>query len=114
MTELGESTPSTDEQLTFVKTIIDEAIKFGNELIIEFAAENVVLGITQAGMTTAVRSAAAQVINALQTGSLYDAIQECRAIPSESKDSIFVTDARLLQFINKIESKLGITLSTEL
>lgn len=97
-----------------VRETIASATIFGQNLILEFATENVLLGITQMGMTTHVRTATAGVVNALQTGSLYDAISEAKAIPAEKKDATFVTDARLLIFINKIESYLGIPLSTEL
>jgi hypothetical protein len=95
-------------------SILTPAITFGNELIIDFAAENIGMGITQSEMTPAVRLATKDVVAALSTGSLYDAITAARAIPAEQKDAVFVTDVRLLVFINKIESYLGIPLSTEL
>ena len=95
-------------------SILTPAIAFGNEVIITFAAENIGLGITQAGMTTAVRTATKDVVAALTTGSLYDAITAARAIPEEQKDATFVTDIRILGFVNKIEAYLGIPLSTEL
>ena len=97
-----------------VESIVNEAQRFGFNLIISFAAENILLGISQLGMTTSVRATTAMVVNALMTGSLYDAITEAKAIPLENKDAIFVTDARLLAFINKIETYLGIPLSETL
>lgn len=97
-----------------IEELISAAIQFGHKTVVEFAAENVLLGITQLGMTSPVRAATAKVVSALSTGSLYDAIGECRAIPAEQKDLVFVTDIRLLQFINKIEAYLGLPLSTEL
>lgn len=97
-----------------VEQIVSDAQKFGFNLIISFAAENILLGISQLGMTTSVRATTAGVVNALMTGSLYDAIAEAKAIPAENKDSVFVTDARLLTFINKIETYLGISLSESL
>jgi hypothetical protein len=54
------------------------------------------------------------VIGALQTGSLYEAIANAKAVPSGNKDATFITDVRILSFVNKIESYLGITLSTSL
>jgi hypothetical protein len=95
-------------------TVLTPAIAFGQEIIVTFAAENIALGITQAGMTTTVRYVTADVVAALGTGSLYDAITAARAIPVESYDATFVTAARLLSFVNKIETYLGITLSTSL
>lgn len=96
-----------------VQDTIRKAIYFGNNVIVEAATENVLLGITQFNMTGTVRKVLSQVNSALSTGSLYDAIDEIRAIPPENKDARFVTDARLLATINKIETYLGLTLSTE-
>lgn len=56
----------------------------------------------------------ASVISALQSGSLYDAITEVRAIPAESKDDIFITNSRMLDVIHRIETYLGLPLSASL
>lgn len=104
-------TMTTEEK---VQAIMEAAMEFGKQLMKEFAAENVLLGITQAGMTNTVRKRLSEVTNALLTGSLYDAIYEVRQIPPEHKDDTFITDARLLVFINKIEKYLLIPLSTQL
>jgi hypothetical protein len=100
-------------QLTVEKSI-DEAINFGMQCLREFAAENVLLGITVAGMTRTVRTTTADTISALLTGSLYDAIAAAKEIPVESYDSTFVTESRILYFVNKIEAYLGIPLSESL
>lgn len=93
---------------------LTKAKAFGDSLIIQFGSENMALGITQAGKTSSVRKAMSEVISCLTTGSLYDAMDEARLIPSGSKDATFLTDARLLSFVNKIEGFLGKPLSTEL
>jgi hypothetical protein len=98
----------------YIESVIRNSITFGSKLITQFAAENVLLGITQAGMTSAVRQHMGEVISALQTGSLYEAIANAKAVPSGNKDATFITDVRILSFVNKIESYLGITLSTSL
>jgi hypothetical protein len=41
-------------------------------------------------------------------------MDQVRAIPAESKDPIFVTDARMLEFINSIETYLGLPKSSQL
>lgn len=97
-----------------VEALISQAIYFGNQLVIEFAAQNVLMGITQAGMTATVRAVTGSVMLALQTGSLYDAIQECRDIAPSDMDGVFITEARLLTFVHKIETYLGIPLSSSL
>jgi len=53
------------------------------------------------------------VMIAAQSGSLYEMIVRLRAIPAESKDAKYITDARILACINKIETYLGLPLSTE-
>ena len=109
------SANSASMQIASIKTdILSPAISFGQELITTFAAENIGMGITQTGMTTPVRTVTADIVSALATGSLYDAITAAKAIPIESYDSTFVTAARLLLFVNEIETYLGIPLSTEL
>lgn len=106
--------PSIPTGVQIVSKIIEDAIVFGNSLIVEFAAENVIMGITQDGMTGTVRKRMEQVILALSTGSLYDAISEAKAIPEQDKDTKYITNARLLQFVNKLETYLQIPLSIEL
>lgn len=93
---------------------IEDAMNFANKLMVEFTTENIMMGITADGMTGPVRKALQEVIMCLITGSLYDAITEIRAIPLEKKDPKYLTDARLLVFINKIETYLQIPLSTTL
>lgn len=93
---------------------LEDAMAFGTELMKEFTRENIKMGITQDNMTGTVRKNMAEVIMALQTGSLYDAITEAKAITNDKKDSKYITDARLLSFINKIETQLGVALTQSL
>jgi len=102
------------DQKKAIEALVAGAIAFGNALMIEFAAQNVGMGITQDSKTADVRRAMANVLNALQTGSLYDAIAEARAIAAEDKDDKYITDERLLAFVNKIEARLGLDASEEL
>lgn len=83
------------------------SIQFGNDLIKSITIENMMMGITQDGMTSQVRKAMGEALMALMTGSLYDAIDELKAIPEDKKDGKYITDARLLAAINKIETFLG-------
>lgn len=91
-----------------VKDTVSRAVAFGNNMIIDFATENVLLGITQLGLTMHVRKVTADVTNALITGSLYDAITEMKKFTEEDMDPIILTPARILAFRNKIEDHLGI------
>lgn len=101
-------------QLRAIQNALSSAKSFGESLMNEFTVENITLGITADAMTGTVRKNMSEVIMALQTGSLYDAIVEAKLIPTIQKDAKYITDARLLSFVNKIETKLGITLSTTL
>jgi hypothetical protein len=97
-----------------IESIVSDATRFGQGLLISFAAENVLMGITQEGKTGEVMDKLSAVLPAVQAGSLYLAIERIRAIPPSSYDTKYVTAARLLQFVNKIEGYLGMSLSTSL
>ena len=97
-----------------LKRKVRGAIRFGQQLIKDFVEENVAMGITKDDMSEAVLDAMEKVEAAVRTGSLYVAIKRIREIPTEAKDAKYITDARLLEFINKIEEFLGTTISREL
>lgn len=112
------NTPSETAKALDVKEIVSNSIQramnFGKELSLEFLTENVMLDITQLGMVEQVRESMDIVFRAIETGSLFEAIARMKKIPEELKDPIFVNDARLLRYVNKIEEYLGIDLSTSL
>lgn len=93
---------------------IEDAMNFANKLMIQFTTENIIMGITQDCMTGTVRKNLSEVIMCLITGSLYDAIHEIKLLPPEKKDPKYLTDARLLKFVNEIETYLEIPLSEDL
>jgi hypothetical protein len=97
---------------------------FCEDLINTFAAENISMGVTQAGKTAHLlglftkkypipsESLGISLKACFDSGSLYaarDVIQYVRDNPSEFDGlSPFVTDARLLSMKNKIETFLGL------
>jgi hypothetical protein len=87
---------------------------FGDSLVTQFAAENRTLGITAAGKSSAVLTTMAPIMSALDSGSLDVAVAMMKAIPTASYDSKFITAARILSYVNMIETHLGETLSTSL
>lgn len=105
---------SAAAQAAYLDRALSNAIAFGAQLMKDFTKENMAMGITQDNMTGTVRKNMIEVISALQTGSLYDAITEVKAIPAEAKDPKYITNARLLTFVNRIEEYLGIPLSQSL
>jgi hypothetical protein len=97
-----------------LRNVIIPARQFGQQLIDRFTAQNVLLGITQAGKTNHVRKVLREVSDALDKGSLYDAMYEARQIDIADKDTVFITDERLLGMVNELEKYLKIPLSTSL
>ena len=94
-----------------ITVAIRKATDFGQDLITEFAVQNVMLGITADGKTGEVLDKMAPIIAALQSGSLYEAITRAKAINPSDYDTKYVTHDRLYAFINKIEAFLGLQLS---
>lgn len=91
---------------------IEDAMNFGSKIMVQFTTQNILMGITQDGMTSTVRKALSEVIICLNTGSLYDAISEVKALPASKKDAKYLTNARLTTFINQIEDYLQIPHTT--
>lgn len=111
-----------------VESYLDNSAKpFVKTLINTFSAENISMGVTQAGKTIHILGLfekpyivpgapiAVSLKGALDTSSLYAALavlQHVRENPVEYDGlSPFITDARLLKMKNDIETFLGIALS---
>jgi hypothetical protein len=99
--------------LLYVDTVIQNAIEFGKQLKRRFIAENVMMGITQLGLTNHVRKTLFQIDHAIATGSLKDAIEEIIDINPDSLDSVVLTAERVLKFRNEIELYLEVPLATQ-
>lgn len=87
------------------KKVIRNAIEFGNDLLEEFAAENILSGITQAGKTKDVADYLVDATRYLQTGSLYEVMNECDRLIAAGIPvglSPFVTETKLNNFKTKI------------
>jgi hypothetical protein len=97
-----------------IEGVVSAATKFGQDIMVSFAAENVLLGITQENKTGEVLNKLTGVLAAVQAGSLYEVISRIKLIPVEDYDVKYITEARLITFCNKIETYLGIPLTTEI
>lgn len=97
-----------------VEQSLQAAMNFGSQCLREFSAQNVLLGITQSGMTGTVLTILTGVMQALLAGSLYEAMARVRAVSPADYDGTYLNATRCLAFINKIEAYLGLTLSTSL
>ena len=90
------------------EAIVAKSKAFADVLLIEFSAENMRLGAVSDGKTNDILEKLDKVIRALSAGALEVAIQELKAIPQESYDDRYITHARVLSLINKIEQYLNI------
>ncbi len=97
-----------------VEQTLQAAMNFGTQCLREFSAQNVLMGITQAGMTGAVLTILTGVMQALLAGSLYEAMDRIREIDPANYDGAYLNATRCLAFVNKIEAYLGLPLSESL
>jgi hypothetical protein len=101
---------------TIIQRSISNAQNFGNSLLLEYAAQNVLAGITQAGQTIPVSNYLANLYNYLSAGSLYAGIQEINNLIADTSDakaalSPFLTNDIMYTYLNKIQTYLGIPLT---
>lgn len=99
-----------------VSASINNAAEFGQDLIVQFAVQNVLAGITQAGKTIAVANYLMPVSYYMNTGSLYAAINEINSLIADTSDaksalSPFITNQILYDYLNKIQSYLEIPIT---
>jgi hypothetical protein len=107
------ATLAAADQAAAIQAAVAAARAFGTQLGDEFAAGNLALGITNE-QADSVLGKMAGVLIALQSGSLNVAIARAKDVNPADYDGTFLTAARLLVFINKIETYLGITLTVSL
>lgn len=106
LTQSGEQTKIQQYQITEnVMALILKARSFADGIVNLYAAENVLMGITQADKTKQVSDYLADVMRYAQSGSLYEVVNEIdrliqAGIPVDM--SPFVTEQRLEQFKQKI------------
>lgn len=99
--------------LTIVLNSVAAASDFGAKLIMQYAAQNVLAGITLAGKTIAVATYLQQLGYYLNSGSLYAAITEIQTLIADSGStkaslSPFITNDILYTYLNDIQSYLGV------
>jgi hypothetical protein len=101
----------TGSILPIYEGIVQRAIDFFHNAMIIFAAENITMGITQAGKTKDVADYLQDIMRYGQSGSLYEvitAINELEAIGHPTDLAPFVTTERMALFKGKIEVYLGL------
>jgi hypothetical protein len=93
--------------------VLRSHMAFGQRVIENFIIGNLALGIT-AEQSGPVIDSMSGIDSALRAGALELSMMRIKQLPAESKDSTFVTDARLLEGLNQIEEFLGLPLSETL
>lgn len=99
-----------------VKKSLENAMIFGNALIVNFSTDSIMLGIVQLGVTDQVIEVTSKAMNAIKTGSLHLALDEIRIIPIPdiySKLYTIINPERLLKVRNQIEKYLGLPLAQD-
>jgi hypothetical protein len=86
--------PSPDYQKIY-EGKIQKAIDGFNDLLVTYAAANVLSGITQAGKTKLIADTVADVMRYGQSGSLYQAISALQAIEVTEEMSPFLTSDKI-------------------
>lgn len=94
----------------------------GRKILDHFARENIKLGITQSSPTgPGYLTRTGEVIQkglmvkiALESGSVDDALARLLYFPTEDKDATFLTNERLLFYVNWIQKELNLPLSSSL
>jgi len=99
--------PTVDPNAVFID-IVNKAKVFAEGVIITAAAENIRLGITQAGKTKLIADTLKDLVYYLQSGSLYEAMTAIDAVVVTPEMAPFITAERLLIFKNKIRAYLGL------
>jgi hypothetical protein len=99
-----------------VTNAIGAAMEFGTQMLVQFATQNVMTGITQSGKTEAVMDYCHELAHCLITGSLYAAINAINVMIADTSStktnlSPFITNNVLYTFLNKIQTYLGLPLT---
>lgn len=92
---------------TMIDKKVKKAINGVNSVMSEFCAENIIMGITQAGKTKLIADALRDVFYYSQTGSLYEAKNALNAITIVEEMSPFLTENRRQEVITKIDDLLS-------
>lgn len=106
----GLVTAHPGDTLKYLRAIVKNARAFFSEILNQYAAENIAMGITQAGKTKDVSDYLADVMRYGESGSLYEVISEVDALKAATVPADlapFVTDARLDEVRAKIVEYLS-------
>lgn len=86
---------------------VKKAIKGASSLISKFCAENIVMGITQAGKTKLLADTLRDVFYYAQTGSLYECLSSLSAVQITPEMAPFLTESRKAELQQKLFNLLN-------
>jgi len=95
---------TSDDNYYTIQLKIEKAIEFGNELISQYAAQNILAGFTVSDVLQ-VMTALDSVKNALSAGSLYVALDQLALVTPTT----LITQADIDKFRHRIQDYLGVT-----
>lgn len=95
------------EASTVVNKKVKKALNGAADLMSKFCAENIVLGITQAGKTKLIADTLKDVFYYTQTGSLYECLTALDAIVVTPEMSPFLTTQKINDLKSKVLDLLG-------
>jgi hypothetical protein len=98
-TEVSRPEPVTPPSL---QDLVRRAREYGQMIADEFAAENIAMGITQAGKTRLIANAVKDISFFLSTGSIYEAANACDEVVITEDMAPFLTPTRAAAFKGKI------------
>lgn len=97
----------------YISQILQKNEQFAAGVLAEFAAENKLMGITDAQTATFLTDNFPLVM-AVKFGYFPTAIHMMKNMDPAKKDGVFITDERLLKIVNKLESFSGLPQSSSL
>ena len=102
--------PDYDIAAVIQANVLEPAVAFCERIAKRFTAENIVMGITQAGKTELIGETLRDLSYWTSTGSLYCALGEIQKLKTTftPEMSPFITLARLVSFENQIRQYLGL------
>jgi hypothetical protein len=101
------TTHTTLDMETIIRAKVNKSINGANEIIRQFATENILMGITQAGKTKLIADSMSSVMYYCQTGSLYEVLTALNTINITPEMSPFLTTARRDAYIVKFNALLA-------
>jgi type II secretory ATPase GspE/PulE/Tfp pilus assembly ATPase PilB-like protein len=86
---------------------VEQSKQLFQQIVNEFAGENVIMGITQSGKTKLISDALEKVIEHGNNGSLIEAYKEIEKVEITAQMSPFLTKTRKHEFKNKLIEALS-------